>query len=196
MNFDDLPWATALLTVWMIGLYLLDPFLDTGIKYFFLSPWMHSGFNHFWNNMAFFIPLGVYVERRVESRPFLVFAALIPYLALHLPVVWSIGSLSQGVSGLTKALTGYTVLALLVDFFGKLDGFADFELDWWEVAVALMVLLVLVFLTMNSLETVQRFAGFEPSPDGVSVASHFVGLVLGILWFGWRGWRHGVFDEE
>lgn len=196
VNFDDLPWATALLTVWMIGLYLFDPLLDTGIKYFFLSPWMHSGFNHFWNNMAFFIPLGVYVERRVESWPFLVFAALIPYLALHLPVVWSLGSLSQGASGLTKALTGYTVLALLVDFFGRLDGFADFELDWLEVAVALMVLLVLVFLAMNSLETVQRFAGFEHSPDGVSVASHFFGLVLGILWFGWRGWRHGVFDEE
>jgi len=71
VDFDDVPWATALLTVWMVGLYLSDPALDTGVKYFFLSPWMHSGWTHFWNNMAFFIPLGLYAERRVDSLLFL-----------------------------------------------------------------------------------------------------------------------------
>lgn len=195
MNSDDVPWVTALLAVWIVGLYLFDPLLNTGVKYYVLSPWMHSGFSHFWKNMAFLIPLGVYVERRVGWLPFLVFAALIPYLALHLPVVWSLGGLSQGASGLTKALTGYTVAALLVDFYGRLEGFADFEIEWREVAVALVVLLVIIFLTVNSWVTVQRFAGIKPNPVRVSVASHFFGLVLGLLWFGWRGWRHGVFDD-
>ena len=195
MNFDDLPWVTAVLTTWMIGLYLFDPTLYTGAEYFFLSPWTHSGFNHFWNNMAFFLPLGVYVERRVGSLPFLVFAALIPYLSLQLPVVWSLGGFSQGASGLTKALTGYALLALLVGFSGRLDGFADPDIEWQKMVLAIAVLLVIAFLALNSWITVQRFAGFEPSPAGVSVASHFFGLIFGVLWFGWRGWRYGVFSE-
>lgn len=189
-----MPWATALLTVWMVGLYLLDPALDTTAKYFFLSPWMHSGWPHFWNNMAFFIPLGIYAERRVDSLPFLALAALIPYLALHVPPLWGLSGWSQGASGLTKALTAYAIPVLLVGFTVRLEGLSDFEFEWREVAVAVVMLLVVVFLTANAWETVQRFAGFEPSPEGVSVGSHLFGLVLGVMWFGWRVWRHGL-DE-
>ena len=126
---------------------------------------------------------------------FLAFAVLIPYLALHLPVVWGFSGLSIGASGLTKALTGYTVVALLVDFVMRVEGFAAVETEWREVVVALVAVLMIVFLTVNSWETIRRFAGVVPSPTGVSVASHFFGLVLGVLWFGWRAWRHGLFDE-
>lgn len=192
VNREDVPWATALLAVWMVGLYLFDPALDTTAEYFFLSPWMHSGWSHFWNNMAFFIPLGIYAERRVESLPFLVFSVLIPYLALHVPPLWGLGGWSQGASGLTKALTAYAIPVLLVDFSGRLEEFSDFEFEWKEVAVAIVVLLAVVFLTNGAWETVERFAGLEPSPDGVSVGSHLFGLVLGVLWFGWRSWRHGL----
>ncbi|SIS18968.1 rhomboid family intramembrane serine protease [Natronorubrum thiooxidans] len=194
MNRDVVPWATALLTVWMVGLYLLDPVPDTTAKYFFLSPWMHSGWSHFWNNMAFFIPLGIYAERRVDSIPFLAFAVLIPYLALHVPPLWGLGGWSQGASGLTKALTSYAIPALLVGFSGQLEDLSDFEFDWQEVAVAVLMLLATVFLTVNGWATVQRFAGLESSPDGVSVGSHFFGLVFGMLWFAWRAMRHGLVD--
>jgi membrane associated rhomboid family serine protease len=176
----------------MLGLYLYNPSFNTVGEYYVLSPWMHSGWPHYWNNMAFFLPLGVYSERRVGSLPFLAFAALIPYLALHVPVLWGLSDWSQGASGLTKALTAYAIPVLLVGFTGRLEGLSDFEFEWRELAVAVVVPLVIVFLAADALETVQRFAGLEPSPGGVSVASHLFGLVLGVLWFGWRAWRHGL----
>lgn len=190
VNREDVPWVTVLLTAWMAGLYLFDFTVNTTATYFFLSPWTHSGWPHFWNNMAFFIPLGIYTERRVGSLPFLAFAALIPYLALHVPVLWGLSGWSQGASGLTKALTAYAIPALLVSFVGRLDEFSDFE--WRGVAGAVVVLLVIVFLSVGAWETVQRFVGLEPSPDGVSVESHLFGLAIGMLWFGWRAWRHGL----
>lgn len=140
MDFDDVPWATAFLTVWMGGLYLLNPALDTAIKYFSLSPWMHSGWSHFWNNIAFLIPLGIYTERRVGSLPFLAFSVMIPYLALHVPPLWSLGSWSQGASGLTNALTAYALPVLLVGFTERLEEIADSGFEWREVADVVFLL--------------------------------------------------------
>jgi len=117
---------------------------------------------------------------------------MIPYLALHVPPLWDLSGWSQGASGLTKALTAYAIPVLLVDFTRQLEGFSDFEFKWGDVVVAVVVLLVVVFLTVNAWETVQRFVGLEPNPDGVSVGSHLFGFVFGMLWFGWRVWRHGL----
>lgn len=195
MNTDDVPWVTIILSVSMAVLFLIDPKMDTGPKYFILSPWMHSDFNHFWNNLALFLPLGIFVERRVGSLAYLSFAVLTPYLALHLPVIWNVGELSQGGSGLTKALTGYSIPVLLIMFSERLPPVSTSKLKGRDVGIALLMFLVIVFLTANSWVTIQRFVGFEAKPDGVSVASHFFGLVLGVLWFGWRSMRHDELDE-
>ncbi len=60
--------------------------------------------------------------------------------------------------------------------------------------VGLGILLVLAYLTADAWATVQRFAGLEPRPNGVAVSTHVTGLVLGMLWFGWRALRHGLDD--
>lgn len=192
VNRGDIPWATAFLTVWMAGLYLLDPMIDGGVEYFLLSPWMHSTWPHFWNNLAFFLPFGVYTEWRTNSVAFVVFAALIPYLALHLPVVWGLGELSQGASGLTKALTSYLVMTLLIGFKNRLERIIDHNFGWRETAVAVLMLLAIAFLGLDACVTVQRFFYLAPRPKGMSVASHFIGLILGVLWFSYRTWQHGL----
>lgn len=192
VNRDDIPWATALLTVWMASLYLLDPTLNGGVEYFFLSPWMHSGWPHYWNNMAFFLPLGLYTEWRTDSVALVVFAALIPYLALHLPVVWGLGGLSQGASGLTKALTSYVVMTLLIGFNNRLKRIIDHDFGWREAAVAVVMLLAIAFLSVDAWVTVQRFFYLAPRPEGMSVASHFFGLIIGLFWFSFRTWQHGL----
>lgn len=191
VDFDDVPWATALLTVWMAAVYVVDPTI-TPLSYTLLAPWMHAGFGHIWQNLLVFVVLGVGVERRVGSVAFGAFAVLIPYLALYLPVALEYGGLSRGASGLTMSLTGYAVPVLIVGLAQRIE---SFELDAREVAVGLGMFLVLLYLIVDAWVTVRRFVGIEPRPDGVSVSSHLTGLVLGLLWFGWRGWRHGMSDE-
>ncbi|MFC7238889.1 rhomboid family intramembrane serine protease [Saliphagus sp. GCM10025317] len=186
MTIDDIPWITFALTLGMVVIYFVSPAI-TPLSYTVLAPWMHASFNHLWQNLLVFVLVGTWVERRVGWVTFLFFAVMIPYLALYLPVVLKYGELSRGASGLTMALTGYIVPVLLVLLVGHID---SFEFDAREVAVGLGILLILVYLTADSWVTVQRFVGLEPRPDGVAVSAHTTGLVLGVLWFGWRAWRH------
>lgn len=190
MTIDDIPWVTFILTLGMMAIHLVSPAI-TPLSYTVLAPWMHAGFNHLWQNLLMFVLLGAWIERRVGWVTFLFFAVMIPYLALYLPVVFEYGELSRGASGLTMALTGYVVPVLLVDLAGRIE---SFEFDAKEVVVGLGILLVLVYLTADSWVIVQRFVGLEPRPDGVAVSAHATGLVLGVLWFGWRAWRHGLAD--
>lgn len=189
-----MPWATALLAVWVTALYLYDPPLNTLTGYYFLSPWTHSGLDHYLNNMVFLLPLGVYVEHRVGSFWFLAFSLLTPYFAIHVPVLVGLGGLSEGASGLTKALTGYAIPILIVEFVHRLSDLRDFGSEWKMVAVAVVVLIALVVLIASARLTVWRFVGLEASPEHISVGSHLIGLIIGVLWFAWRAWRHGL-DE-
>lgn len=190
VTLDDVPWITFALTLWMAVLHLASPAL-TPLSYTVLAPWLHAGFNHIWQNLLVFILLGGWVEKRVDWMGYLFFAVMIPYLALYLPVVFDYGGLSRGASGLTTALTGYTIPVLFIVLVGLLE---SFEFDSMEMAVLLIVLLVLAFLIADAGETVQRFAGLEPKPDGVAVSAHMTGLFLGGLWFGWRAFRHELAD--
>lgn len=192
MNREDVPWATALLTVIVTAFYLSDPALDTLAAYYYLSPWTHGGLNHFLQNMVFLLPLGVYVERRVGSFWFLAFSLLSPYFALHLSVFLGLSGLTEGASGLTKALTGYAIPVLFAGFVHRLGGLRDFDGEWREAVVAVVTLAALVILLGSARLTVWRFAGLEASPEYVSVGAHLIGLVLGVLWFVWRLWRHGL----
>lgn len=190
MSIDDIPWVTIVLTLGMGVTYLISPPI-TPLSYTVLAPWMHAGFNHILQNLIVFVLLGAWVERRVGSVRFLFFAVMIPYLALYLPVVFEYGEWSKGASGLTNALAGYTVPVLFVVLAGFIE---SFEFETREVASGIGMLVVLVYLIVDGLLTVQRFAGLEPPPEGVAVAAHVTGLVLGVLWFGWRAWRHGMAD--
>lgn len=190
VTIDDIPWVTFILTLWMGAIHLASPAI-TPLSYTVLAPWMHGGFNHMWQNLVVFVLIGAWVERRVGWITFLFFAVMIPYLALYLPVVFNYGGLSRGASGLTMSLTGYVVPVLLVVLAGHIK---SLEFDVREVTVGLGILLVLVYLTADAWVTVQRFAGLEPRPDGVAVSAHATGLVLGVLWFGWRALRHGLAD--
>jgi len=190
VTIDDVPWVTFALAAGMVVVYLVSPAI-TPLSYTLLAPWMHAGFGHIWQNLLVFLILGAWVERRVDWLTYLFFAVMISYLALYLPVVFKYGELSRGASGLTMALTGYVVPVLLVGLAERIE---SFELDAKDVAMGLGVLLVLTFLSVDSWVTVQRFVGLEARPDGVSVSSHMTGLVLGVLWFGWRVVRHGLVD--
>jgi len=152
---------------------------------------MHSGVDHLWQNLLVFVLLGAWVERRVGWLTFLLFAGMIPYIALYLPFVFQYGGLSRGASGLTMALTGYVVPLLFVVLTGHIE---SFDFDAREVVFGLTVLLVLAYLVTDVWVTVQRFAGLEPRPDGVAVSAHATGFVLGVLWSGWRALRHGLAD--
>ncbi|AWB28446.1 rhomboid family intramembrane serine protease [Halococcoides cellulosivorans] len=190
VTINDVPWVTFALATGMVVVYFVSPAI-TPLNYTLLAPWMHAGFGHIWQNLLVFVVLGAWVEHRVGWLPFLFFVVMIPYLALHLPVVLEYGELSRGASGLTMALTGYVFPVLLVDLAKRIE---SFECDAKEVAVGLGILLVLVYLSVDSWMTVQRFVGLEPRPGGVSVSSHMTGLVLGVLWFGWRSVRQGLVD--
>lgn len=192
MDIEDIPWATAILTVIATALYLYDPALDTLIAYYFLSPWTHGGLEHFWNNMVFLIPLGIYVERRVDSSWFLAFSLLCPYFALHFSVLLGISGLTEGASGLTKALTGYAIPVLFAGFVHRLDGLRDFDGKWRGMVVTVVTLVALVILLWSARLTVLRFVGRESVPGYVSVGAHLLGLVTGLVWFGWRASRYGL----
>jgi membrane associated rhomboid family serine protease len=191
VEIEDVPWATAVLTVIVTALYLYDPALDTLIAYYFLSPWTHGGLGHFWNNMVFLIPLGIYVERRIGSPWFLSFSLLSPYFTLRFSVLLGISGLTEGTSELTKALTGYAIPVLFAGFVHRLDGLRDFDGKWREVVIAVVTLVALVILLRSALLTVLRFAGRESVPGYVSVGAHLLGLVAGLVWFGWRASHQG-----
>lgn len=190
MTIDDVPWVTLALAVGMVTVHLVSPAI-TPMTYVFLAPWMHAGLGHLSENLLVFVLLGAWVERRVGWLTYLFAAVMLAYLALYVPVATEYGSLSRGTSGLTMILTGYAVPVLLIVLAGRIE---SIELEAREVAVGLGVFLVLVYLTVDAWVTIQRFAGFEPRPDGVAVASHATGLALGVLWFAWRGWRHGFVE--
>lgn len=185
---DDIPWATFILTLGMVVIYIISPEI-TPLSYTLLAPWMHSGFSHLWQNLFIFVLLGTWVETRVRRVTFLLFSVLIPYLALYLPVVLNYGSLSRGASGLTNALIGYVIVALLVNLSGRIRS-SSFNSK--QVTIGLGIVLVLIYLTAGAWLTFQRFTGLEPRPDGVAVSSHMTGIVLGLLWFAWRTVRHGL----
>ncbi|WP_315909654.1 rhomboid family intramembrane serine protease [Halapricum hydrolyticum] len=188
MAINDIPWVTIILTLVMGATHLVSPTI-TPLSYTILAPWMHAGFNHLWQNLLVFVLLGTLVERRVGLVTFLLFAVLIPYLALHLPVVFEYGGPSRGASGLTMTLTGYAIPALVVDLAERIE---SFEADARDVALGIGILLVLIYLSLDVWVTVQRFAGIQSRPDGVAVSAHATGLVLGVLWFGWRVLRHDL----
>lgn len=190
MDFEDVPCVTAVTAGWMGVIHLVEPTL-TPLTYSLLAPWMHSGWPHLWQNLVIFGLLGVWIEQRVGWLTFLLFVALIPYLALYVPVVFDYGGLSNGASGLTKALTGYVIPALFVALY---DLFDYLESDWRELTIAGVMLLAALYLTVDAWQTIWRFAGIKPRPDGVAVSAHLTGLVLGVLWFGWRSWRHGILE--
>lgn len=174
----------------MALVYVVNPAI-TPLTYTLLAPWMHAGFGHIWQNLLVFSLLGVGVERRVGWLSFGTFAVLIGYLALYLPVVLGYGGLSRGASGLTMALTGYAVPVLFVILTSRIDAF---EQKWREVVVGILILFSLFYLTFDSGVTVKRFFYLAERPEGVSVSSHFTGLVLGAMWFVWRMVRHGLQD--
>lgn len=182
--------VTIILIVVMIVIYLVDPPI-TPVTYTVLAPWMHAGFTHLSQNLLVFLILGTWNEHRMGWPTYLFGAVMIPYLALYLPVVLGYGELSRGASGLTMALTGYAVPVLLLAIADRFD---EFDLDPRQVAVWLGMFLLLAYLAVDSWLTIQRFVGLAPRPDGVSVASHFTGLALGLLWFCWRTWRHGIWN--
>ena len=188
MKFDELPWVTFVLSVSMITVYVVNPAL-TPLTYTVFAPWMHGGFSHILQNLLVFVVLGVVIEQRVVSVVYGTFVVLISYLALYLPVVFNYGGLSRGASGLTMALTGYLIPVLLVMLS---DRFSSREIDVTEIGVGVMLLFAAVYLTADSWVTVQRFVGLKAQPEGVSVASHMTGLLLGVLWFICRSWRHGL----
>ena len=159
----------------------------TPLSYTLFAPWMHSSVNHISQNLLIFILLGTWVEKRLGKITFLLFALLVPYLALYLPVVLEYGSLSRGASGLTNALIGYVIPVLLIGLSRRIRCFGG---STRELATGLGVLLSLVYLISSSGLTIQRFIGLEPRPDGIAVSAHMTGLVLGILWFCWRTLRH------
>lgn len=188
MAIDDIPWITFALTLGMVAIHLASPVI-TPLSYTVLAPWMHAGFNHLWQNLLVFVLLGAWIERRVGWVTFLFFAVMVPYLALYLPVMFEYGGLSRGASGLTMALTGYVIPVLLVVLAGQIE---SLELDARGMAIGLGTLLVLSYFTADVWVTIQRFAGLEPRPDGVAVSVHLTGIILGVLWFGWRVLRHGL----
>lgn len=190
MTVDEIPGVPFILALGMGAVHLASP-VFTPLSYAVLAPWMHGGFNHMWQNLLVFALLGAWIERRVGRVTFLLVAVTIPYLALYLPVVFEYGGLSRGASGLTMALTGYVVPVLLISLAERIE---PFGFDAREVAVGFGILLVLVYLTADTWVTVQRFTGLEPRPEGVAVSAHATGLVLGVLWFGWRALRHGPAD--
>lgn len=190
MTMDDIPWATCTLMLGMGTIYLTSPAI-TPLSYTILAPWMHAGFNHLWQNLLMFVLLGAWAERRVGWITFLLFAVMISYLALYLPVVFEYGGLSRGASGLTMALTGYWLPVLLIVLIRRIE---SFEFDAREFLAGLGILVVLAYLTTDAWVAVQRFVGLEPRPDGVAVSAHATGLALGLLWFSWRALRHGL-DE-
>jgi len=189
---DINPWTsvTFVLTVLMLVLYIVDPPI-TELSYILLAPWMHAGWSHFWNNLFVFVLLGTWIERRVGWQTFLTFAVLIPYLALYTPVAFKYGGLSRGASGLTLALSGYAIPALVLTLSERINGTDG---QWREVAIIGLQLLVVLYLTADAIVTTKRFIGLTPHPEGIAVSAHFTALIIGILWFAWRGWRHGIFD--
>jgi membrane associated rhomboid family serine protease len=188
MPIDDVPWVTLTVALGIGSIYLVSPSI-TPLSYTVFAPWMHAGVNHMGQNLLMFVLLGAWIEQRVCRETFLVFAVLVPYLALYLPVAFGYGGLSRGASGLTMALTGYVVPALFVALDGRIN-----SVGVRELAVDVGILLALVYLLADAWLTVQRFVGLEPRPDGMAVSAHATGLVLGVLWFGWRALRHGLAD--
>lgn len=174
----------------MLVIYLVDPGL-TELSYTFFAPWMHAGWAHLWKNLLVFLLLGAWTESRVGWLNFLPFAVLTPYLALYIPVAFGYGGLSRGASGLTMALTGYAVPALLTTLTVRFD---DLDIEWLEVGIVVLHFLALLYLTADAFVTVKRFLGLAPRPAGVAVSAHFTGFVIGVLWFAWRAWRQGLFD--
>lgn len=183
--------VTYAIAVGMAVVYAVDPVIDS-VSYLVLAPWMHGGFGHLWQNLAVYLILGVWVEKRVGSWTYLKFVSLVPYMALYVPVALDIGGLSQGASGLTKALGGYVGLAVFVGLFRRLE---SIEVDWRWVLVAGLYFVVLVLLGRYAMVTVERFFYLSPRPEGVAISAHFTGLVLGWLWFGYRGLRYGVYRD-
>ncbi|MFC7228362.1 rhomboid family intramembrane serine protease [Salinirubellus salinus] len=190
MTIDDVPGVTFALAVGMGAIHMASPAI-TPLSYTALAPWMHAGVDHLLNNLLVFTLLGAWVERRLGWAKFLFVSMVMAYLALYLPIVFGYGELSRGASGLTMALTGYAILALLVTFTEQLE---TLDVGTGEGLFSFGILLVLVYLTVDAWQTVQRFVGVEPRPDGVAVSAHLTGLVLGMVWFGWRMVRYGLTD--
>lgn len=182
----DIPWITPTLALGMGAIHLVSPVI-TPVSYTILAPWLHAGFDHLWQNLFVFVLLGTWVEWRVGWVTFLVAALLIPYLALYLPAVFNYGGLATGASGLTKALAGYALPAGLVILVERIESGGVAARD---VVIGIGLLLFLTYLTVDAWVTVRQFLGLVSGPTGTAVSAHVTGLGLGMVWFGWRAWRH------
>jgi membrane associated rhomboid family serine protease len=170
--------ATAVLAVWIVVIWLIDPALE-GLSYYVLAPWAHDGWSHLDQNLVILVIFGGLVERWVEWWEFSAVSIGTAYLSLFGPVTLGFGGWSQGASGTTNVYIGFVGIVVASRFLRRFADAVSLR-DW---AVVMIYFLGVVIFIGKLMVTGARFIGAAAPPEGTAVGAHALGLVFGMLWF-------------
>lgn len=151
------------------------------VGYLILNPWIHSFHRHLVENLAMFVLLAGWVERRVNSSYLAVVIIVTGYSTNLIPAVVGFGGWGVGASGITNALWAYFTGTQLAYFSSELnDNAPDFRTAISHLA---FLGIGLVFV----LQTLAEFLGYVPATQNTATGAHLVGICLG---FGWLALRY------
>lgn len=151
------------------------------VGYLLLNPWIHSFHRHLVENLAMFVLLAGWVERRVNSAHLAVAIIVAGYSTNLVPPVIGFGGLGVGASGITNALWAYFTGTQLVRFSSELNS----NSPGFRTAIPYLAFfgIGLVFV----LQTLAEFLGYIPVTQNTATGAHLFGVCLG---FGWVALRY------
>lgn len=151
------------------------------VGYLILNPWIHSFHQHLVENLAIFVLLSGWAERRVNSAYLAVAIIVAGYSTNLVPAVVGFGGRGVGASGITNALWAYFTGTQLACFSSAMnDNSPDFRTAILHLA---FFGVGLVFV----LQTLAEFLGYIPVTRNTATGAHLLGVCLG---FGWLALRY------
>jgi hypothetical protein len=146
------------------------------VGYLIFNPWIHSFHRHLVENLAMFVLLASWAERRVNSSHLAVAIIVTGYSTNLVPPVVGFGGPGVGASGITNALWAYFTGTQLARFSSAVnDNPPNFRTAISHLAY---FGIGLVFV----LQSFAEFLGYVPVTQNTATGAHLLGVCLG---FGW-----------
>lgn len=169
---------TAVLTVWIVIIWLIDPKLE-GLSYYVLAPWAHDGWSHIDQNLVMLVIFGGLVEWWVERWEFRVVSIGTAYFTLFGAVTLGLSGWSQGASGMTNVYVAFVGMVIASEFLHRFSDAVSLR-DW---VVVLGYFFGMMLFAGKAVVTGARLVGAVAPPENTTVGAHALGLVFGVLWF-------------
>lgn len=152
-----------------------------------LNPWMHSDHLHIFQNAVIFAGLGWWAEQQIGTKRFSIAVIAAGYLTNLVPLFIGFGGHTVGISGITNMLWTLLALTLIVNFFNEISDPTTSDMK----PIGHLIFAFGIF-GMFVWPSIAQFFGYMAAQNGAAKGAHFLGVVLGVVWYVLRHYESRV----